>query len=145
MALSSCILPRARQQLPCMEKIYIGFVYLIHGFVIRTATAATISWKVTRQLQRKQQVIEALRLANVSFKYAAPRQPLSITKFMTFYHSLCQNACRLRCCRLLCVAVATFLVVVFPILHPMTARSSLTWVKVSKSRGNKVIKSMRYR
>jgi len=89
------------------KKIDISFVYLIHGFVSRAATAATISWKFTRQLQRKQQVIEALRLANLSLKYAAPRQPLSITKFMTFFHSLCQNSCRLRCCRLLCVAVAS--------------------------------------
>jgi len=95
------------QQIPCTKKICIGFIYLIHGFVGRAATAATISWKFTRQLQRKQQVIETLRLAKEALKHAARRQTLRFTKHMTFSHSLCQNSCRLRCCRLLCVAVAS--------------------------------------
>jgi len=38
-----------------------------------------------------------------------------------------------------------FLVVVFPNLHPVTARSSLAWVKVSNTRVNEVIKSISYR
>jgi len=67
----------------CTENMCINFVYLIHGFVSLLATAATISWKFTRQLQRKLQVIVDLWLVKLALKYAARRQLLSITKFMT--------------------------------------------------------------
>jgi len=61
----------------------VGLCHLIHGFVSLLATAATISWKFTRQLQRKLQVIVDLWLVKLALKYAARRQLLSITKFMT--------------------------------------------------------------
>ena len=79
----------------------------IDSIVGLAPTAATGCVEIYAAAAAKEHVVVALRLAKSSLKYAARRQLSKIAQIITIAYSQCQYSCRLRYCRLLCVAVTS--------------------------------------